>query len=655
MSTTEKIKLRTGRGAELMLLVFAVLIVGAAEAIIDATRDGRIGSDVGIYAGVAAAIGLVTHATVRIFARFADPIMVPCVVLINGLGLVMIHRLDLGLKQSATEGGPHYYGPSAPTQMVWSALGVALFVGMLVIVRDHRILARYAYTIGLAGLVFLAVPSFLPARYSEVNGAKIWIRAFGFSLQPGELAKIALCIFASSYLVGKRDVLSLAGRKVLGLEMPRGRDLGPVLFAWLICIGVLVLGHDLGTSLMFFGLFVVLLYVATERVSWLIIGLLLFAGGTVAAYHLFANLRTRVDVWLDPFQYANTGYQIRQSLFGLGTGGVFGTGLGGGNPENVPVVKSDFIISAFGEEVGLFGLVALLVVYGLLIFRGLSAALARARRVQQVVGHRTRVLLGSAAVRGRRRRDQAAAGDGADDTVPVLRRLIPGGELCPVGAADQGVRRRAATEHRAPRATAQPADRIRGGEVVNRPIRRVGAALGVLLLALLINLNVVQFFRASGYRDNPQNRRILLDDYGRQRGRLVVSGVAIATSVKTSDRLKYLRKYPQGPEYARPHRLRLAGLRQDRYGAGGVGVAERRRERAVHRAPVRPAHRPRPARWRRRAHHQQQGPGRGLQGDGVTRRRRGGHRPEDRRDPGRGEHAVLRPERADHPFARTRS
>jgi cell division protein FtsW (lipid II flippase) len=366
---------RTGRAAEAGMLVFAVIVVAAAEAVVEATRTGKIGTDVGLYAGVAAAVGFVTHLTVRLRARYADPIMVPCVVLINGLGLVMIHRLDLGLKQSADEGGPHYFGPSAPTQMVWTALGVALFVGLLLVLRDHRSLARYGYTIGLAGLVFLAVPSVLPARYSEVNGAKIWIRAFGFSLQPGELAKIALCIFASAYLVGKRDVLSLAGRKVLGLELPRGRDLGPVLVAWLICIGVLVLGHDLGTSLMFFGLFVVLLYVATERVSWLIIGLLLFAGGTVAAYHLFGNLRTRVDVWLHPFNYVDTGYQIRQSLFGLGTGGIFGTGLGGGRPESVPVVKSDFIISAFGEEIGLFGLVALLVVYGLLIFRGLSAAL----------------------------------------------------------------------------------------------------------------------------------------------------------------------------------------------------------------------------------------------------------------------------------------
>ena len=357
------------------LLFFAVLIVAAAETVVEATRDGKLSGHIIFYTSITAVLAIVAHLAVRYTARYADPILVPCVVLLNGLGVVMIHRLDLGLKQSADEGGPlRYYGPSAPTQVVWTAIGLALFVGILVVVRDHRHLARYAYTLGLAGLVFLALPSVLPASISEVNGARIWIRVAGFSIQPGELSKIALIVFASAYLVTTRDVLSLAGRKVLGLELPRGRDFGPLLLAWLFCIGVLVRGHDLGTSLMFFGLFVVLLYVATERVSWLVIGLLLFAGGAVLAYDLFPNLRERVTAWMDPF-HTDSGYQVAQSLFGLGTGGTFGTGLGGGRPESVPVVKSDFIVSAFGEELGLFGLVAILAIYGLLIFRGLSAAL----------------------------------------------------------------------------------------------------------------------------------------------------------------------------------------------------------------------------------------------------------------------------------------
>jgi cell division protein FtsW (lipid II flippase) len=210
-----------------------------------------------------------------------------------------------------------------------------------------------------------------------VNGARIWIRIAGFSIQPGEISKLFLTIFAAAYLVAKRDVLSLAGRRMFGIDLPRGRDVGPLLVAWLISIGVLVRNHDLGTSLMFFGLFVVLLYVATERVSWVIIGVLLFVGGCFISYQLFANVRERVTVWLHVFSYLqNEGYQMSQSLFGLGTGGLFGAGLGSGRPELVPVAKSDFILSSFGEELGLFGLVAILAIYVVFISRGFATALA---------------------------------------------------------------------------------------------------------------------------------------------------------------------------------------------------------------------------------------------------------------------------------------
>ena len=201
---------------------------------------------------------------------------------------------------------------AAPTQVWWTGLGILLFIAILLIVRDHRVLARYAYTLALVGLFLLILPAVLPARFSEVNGARIWILVAGFSIQPAEFAKILLTIFAAAYLVAKRDVLSLAGRRVLGIDLPRGRDFGPLLLAWLICIAVLIRGHDLGTSLLFFGLFVVLLYVATERVSWVIVGTLLFAGGAYLAYQLFANVRTRVAVWLHVFHYTDgDGYQVQ--------------------------------------------------------------------------------------------------------------------------------------------------------------------------------------------------------------------------------------------------------------------------------------------------------------------------------------------------------
>lgn len=370
-------RLNTRRNLELGFVIAAAVLVGCAEAIVEITRDNKVSIHVLTYAGVSVAVGLIAHLAIRRFARHADPLMLPCAVFLVGLGLMMIHRLDLGLAQKAAEDGTRYDGVAAASQVVWAFVGLGVFLAVLIGIRDHRSISRYAYTLALVGLFLLLLPAVLPAQYSEVNGARIWIRLAGFSIQPGEISKIALTIFAAAYLVAKRDVLSLAGRRVLGIDLPRGRDLGPVLVAWLVSIGVLVRDHDLGTSLMFFGLFVVLIYVATERVSWVIIGVLLFIGGCLISYQLFGTVKERVEVWLHVFRFAqDQGYQMSQSLFGLGTGGLFGAGLGGGRPELVPVAKSDFILSSFGEELGLFGLVAILAVYLVFISRGFATALA---------------------------------------------------------------------------------------------------------------------------------------------------------------------------------------------------------------------------------------------------------------------------------------
>ena len=392
---TQSLRVPTRRNTELLMLIFAVLIVVAAEAAVEAAQDGTVSSRLITYAAVPIVIGVITHLVIRKLAPYADPLLLPIAVLLNGLGLVMIHRLDPALQRRLGSS----YSAGAPSQVLWTTIGVALFVALIMLIRDHRVLQRYAYTLALAGIVLLILPAVLPARFSEVNGARIWIRVAGFSIQPGEFAKILLTIFAAAYLVAKRDVLAQAGRRLgfsigrrfIGIDLPRGRDFGPLLAAWLLGIAVLVRGHDLGTSLMFFGLFVVLLYVTTERVSWVIIGLLLFAGGAYLAFQLFGNVQTRVDVWLHLFNAAKhrcpggvastyadcgTGDQLRESLFGLGSGGVFGTGLGEGHPELVPLPTTDFIVSSFGEEIGLFGLVGLLVLYALFVGRGLAAAIA---------------------------------------------------------------------------------------------------------------------------------------------------------------------------------------------------------------------------------------------------------------------------------------
>ncbi|NMI00530.1 FtsW/RodA/SpoVE family cell cycle protein [Pseudonocardia acidicola] len=369
--------LPTGRGIELLLLAFAATLVTSALVLVEANQEQQLTQSL-LYLG-AAYLGLFTvaHLAVRKWAPYADPLILPSVALLNGLGLVMIHRLDLAGADKAAQ-----LGSTAPTELIgrqvaWTTIGLALFIGVLFLVRDHRTLSRYTYTAGFAGLILLALPGLLPSSLSEVNGAKIWLRLGVLSIQPGEFAKILLITFFAGFLVQKRALFSTAGRTFLGMELPRARDLAPLLLAWGFSVGVLVLERDLGTSLLFFGIVLVLLYAATERISWLLIGLSFFVGGGLIAYQLFGHVRVRVQIWLDPFaDFNGTGYQIGQALFGLGTGGVGGTGLGAGRPDLVPFAESDFIWSSLGEELGLIGLAAVLLIYLVLVTRGLRSALA---------------------------------------------------------------------------------------------------------------------------------------------------------------------------------------------------------------------------------------------------------------------------------------
>ncbi|HVU61318.1 MAG TPA: FtsW/RodA/SpoVE family cell cycle protein [Mycobacteriales bacterium] len=366
------------RGTELALIGFGLVLTmvaftSASAAYSDKLPSGLVSDGLGFIA-----LAGVAHLAVRRFAPYADPVLLPAAVVLNGLGLVLIHRLDLGAASNAKAAGTSAGTAAAPLQLVWTIIGVALFVGVLVVVRDHRRLQSLTYTAMAAGLGLLVLPALLPASHSTVNGARIWIRFGGFSFQPGEIAKLALEVFFAGYLVSKRDVLALAGRKVIGITLPRGRDLGPVLVAWAASLLVLTRESDLGSSLLFFGIFVVMLYVATERRSWLLIGLALFAVGAFAANHFIGHVHERVEIWLHPLNPAtitNTSYQLAQGLFGQATGGIFGTGLGQGRPDIVPYANTDFIASTIAEELGLAGLMAVLVIYLLIVMRGIRAAL----------------------------------------------------------------------------------------------------------------------------------------------------------------------------------------------------------------------------------------------------------------------------------------
>ena len=358
---------RRRANTELSLLVLAVLIILCAYALVGLAQLDAIPNGIATYGGAMAALALAAHLVSRRLAAGADPLLLPMGFLLNGLGLVMVRRLDFA--QDASR---------APAQTVWALVAVAVFVATLVILRDHTVLDQYRYLIGVAALVFLLLP-LVPLIGREVNGARIWLRVAGLSFQPGEVAKLGLVAFFASYLAEKRALLTVATNRLGPFMVPPARAFGPILVVWAVSLSVLVFQKDLGLSLLVFGIFVLMLYIATGRPAYALAGAGLFAAGAFAAWSIFSHVAARVGTWLDPWaEYESAGYQVAQSLFAMGTGGIFGVGLGQGRPDLIPEVGTDFIFAAFGEELGLLGTTALLLCYFLFIGRGLHVA-ARCR------------------------------------------------------------------------------------------------------------------------------------------------------------------------------------------------------------------------------------------------------------------------------------
>ncbi|MEU8529967.1 MULTISPECIES: FtsW/RodA/SpoVE family cell cycle protein [Streptomyces] len=382
-TTIGAIEAPSRRNTELWLLGFAVAIPVFAYLNVGLAIDGKMPPGMlGYGAGLALLAG-VAHLVVRKFAPYADPLLLPLATLLNGLGLVLIWRLDQSPRIIARY---DTFTPDAPKQMMYSAIGVAMFVGVMLLLKDHRVLQRYTYISMAAALVLLLLP-LVPGLGADVFGAKIWINIGGFSIQPGEFAKLVLAVFFSGYLMVKRDALALASRRFMGLYLPRGRDLGPILTIWAVSLLILVFENDLGTSLLFFGMFVIMLYVATERTSWVVMGLLMSTAGAVVVGSTASHVQSRVAAWLDPFGCLKTAPegsnmaaacdQMTQVLMSFGSGGILGTGLGQGNSDLIGfAANSDFIFATVGEELGLAGVMAFLLLYGLIIERGVRTALA---------------------------------------------------------------------------------------------------------------------------------------------------------------------------------------------------------------------------------------------------------------------------------------
>ncbi|MHA7306402.1 FtsW/RodA/SpoVE family cell cycle protein [Arthrobacter sp. TMN-49] len=357
------------RNTELLLLILALGLATMANALVNLNLGRTFDNDFYTQLAILAVLSVSFHITLRIKAKYADPVILPVVVALNGIGLAVIHRLDITSGDTAGQ-----------RQWMWTSLAVVTAIVVIWFLRDHRILRRYTYISLLASVVLLILPLVPGISAGNVNGATVWISVGPFTFQPGEIAKITLAIFFAGYLSSNRDLILLAGKKIGNLQLPRTRDLAPMIVAWLASVGVLVFQRDLGSSILFFGLFMVMIYVATSRISWILIGLSLIAVGGFAAYQIFPHVTRRIDVWihaLDPEYIGAAGgsFQVVEGLFGLANGGLLGTGFGQGSPDTVPLANSDMIIASIGEELGLVGLFAVLCLYALFISRGFRAAL----------------------------------------------------------------------------------------------------------------------------------------------------------------------------------------------------------------------------------------------------------------------------------------
>lgn len=370
MATVVSYTARPRRLTQAVLLLLAVALGTAAFALVHLGRYEQLPENL-LQVGIGAlALAILLQGVIMWRAPYADPVILPLVVLLNMLGIAVIASVD-----TANDVFRDQTTNVAARQMQWTAIGVIICAVVLALLRDHRWLRRYTWIFAVCGAVLLMLP-LVPGLGSERYGSKIWISVAGNSFQPAELAKIAFAVFFAGYLVSRRDTLALAGPKVLGIRLPRWSDFGPILVAWAFAMAVLVFETDLGTSLMFFGLFVVMLYVATDRLSWLVIGALMFLPPAVFAATQMGHVRRRLTCWLDPLASGNydSCYQINQGLFGMANGGVTGAGLGQGRPNIVPFADSDFIFTSFAEELGLVGAFALLLLYLLLAQRALRAA-----------------------------------------------------------------------------------------------------------------------------------------------------------------------------------------------------------------------------------------------------------------------------------------
>lgn len=534
------------RDTELALLLAAAPVVLLFFALVHTSANRAL-----VWADLAVPLGLfgcfgAAHLAARRMARGADPALLPISFLLSGIGLAVITRLDAEL---------------ATSQLLWMIAGIAALVGTLAAVPSLERLGRFKYTIALGSIVLLVLPALIGV---EVNGAKLWLRFAGLSFQPAEVAKVLVVLFLAAYLAEKREVLSVGTKRTLGVWLPPARHLGPLMLMWAVSLLVLVAGKDLGSSLLFFGVFLVILYAATGRPGYVAVGLALFAAGATVAYTLFGHVQARVAIWLDPFaDVTGRGYQLAQSLFALAAGGTIGVGVGNGLPGRIPFVETDFIFSVIAEELGLLGGAGLIVAYLVFCLRGLATA-ARARSdvaalaatgLVATFGLQAFVIIG-----------------GVTRLIPLTGITLPfvsyGGSSVLANFILLGLLMRAGDA-----GTGSGTEIVVSGQgllgrlALTRRLRAVGLLMVTLMVTLTANLTYVQAVAADELAANPANTRGLAAELRQERGAIVTAdGVVLAESVRSGE--VFARRYPQGALAAH-----VLGYSSVRYGRAGVEAA----------------------------------------------------------------------------------
>ena len=375
------------RNTELGLMVMAGVLTAGAYTLAGLGRSASLPANLVPFLLFILGLLAVAHVATRRLAPNADSMLLPLAGLLNGMGYVFIARLDPDL---------------AALQALWTAIGVGAFVATLALVRRARDIERLRYTFALIGIGLLLMP-LLPGIGRNINGARLWVRVGAVTFQPGELAKIALAVFFASYLVEKQPLLAMGTRKIAGVWVPNVRHIGPIILAWAFSLVVMFFEKDLGSSLLFFALFITMLWLATARNFYLVIGAFMFAVGALIAWSTFAHVKTRISILTDPWSVANdAGYQTVQALFAFAAGGLTGTNIGQGNPQRIPAVSTDFIFAAIGEELGLLGTAAVLMAFLLMVGAGLRIAMRveppfeklLAAGLTAIIGLQTFIILG---------------------------------------------------------------------------------------------------------------------------------------------------------------------------------------------------------------------------------------------------------------------